>query len=502
MNSRRRWILFSGLASFFLSIMMLYQMTPFFQTYAQETAGVDDGTVGLIFAMLPMATLAGYIPANYAISVYGTRLPLAAGLLGLAAGSLMFGLSDSAFWWLLWRAVQGLAAAPVNTAITVMFANTFHGPGEFARVNSLQEGMSNIAFAGGPALGGFLFQCGGFLAPFAFSAAGHVLFVVLSLWVPSEGEEGDDIDDTLGNSDQQEPLVDASCEDESDLEPASMWSVMTSEVLLIVPAACCVAGIFGALDPVLPRHLHHTLGALEPSTIGFIISIMSWPTISLAVITPYLMEMTSGHTVMTTGVGLMAAACVLLGLSDPDAEALVGYSLQLEVGSSAQWALQISIFLSLGVASALGWTPVLPDMMEKSAARVARDRGISRRLAVGLAATSVSTLFSVCGSLGEALGPLLGGMLSSRFGFSGTFIIIGGAFGAYFVVLLLAPWARIQVYTKTDVVIPKALHYGPHTLIPKTTRHSSRPRASSHHSHDVAVADGSPFRVMDRAVSV
>mmetsp|Transcript_138238 Transcript_138238/g.441746 ORF Transcript_138238/g.441746 Transcript_138238/m.441746 type:complete len:312 (-) Transcript_138238:1452-2387(-) len=113
MESHKRWVLFSGLTSFFLSIAMLYQMSPFFQKYARVTTGATPDTVGLIFAVLPFSAFVFSVPAMGFIARHGPRVALASGLLLLACSSLMFGLSDTVSGWFFWRAVQGAATAPI-----------------------------------------------------------------------------------------------------------------------------------------------------------------------------------------------------------------------------------------------------------------------------------------------------------------------------------------------------------------------------------------------------
>jgi len=461
MDAKKRWVLFSGLTSFFLSIAMLYQMSPFFQMYAEKTAGASAGTVGLIFAVLPTASFIFAVPASKFIARAGHRIALASGLLLLAISSLLFGLSDSVTGWVVWRFFQGAASAPIYSAVACMFANTFTGPGEFAWVNSMQEAMANIGFAVGPMLGGFLFQWGGFFAPFAVSGFGHLLFVGLSLCTPGKKGSADGKD---------EPLV-----EQEEVTHLGVRDVMYGEILMVVPAGIIIPGIFGALDPVLASHLVACLGEVDPSTIGTLIAIPSVPSTLLALVVPKLMERYTADRVMTVGVILLAVCSALMGLSDPDSRQSLGWSLPLPPGSSAQWIFQVLLFACLGISSALGWTPVLPDMMEKAVARVTQHRNVSREVATQMVSPAVSALFNGGAAIGEAAGPIFGGMLLSRLGFGLTYVVLGSIFAVYAIALVCVPMphqmedvspSKLSIATK----LRAAVSFGPDVGSPSSNR--------------------------------
>lgn len=474
-------MLFSGLSSFFLSIAMLYQMSPYFQTYAEETANLGPGTIGIIFATLPFCSFIASVPAATMINRYGTRICVMFGLAVLALSSLMFGLSDSAEAWIFWRAVQGFSTAPIYGSVSVMFANTFHGPGEFSKVNGMQEAVAQIGFAVGPAMGGALFQHGGFLLPFGISALSHLPFIGLSFWTPSEEECADEKSTKLLSVDVDTGrLKSESSDEQSELEPVSLANIMTPEVLLIMPAGMIFCGVFGALDPVYARHFTDTLDVHSSSALGVLMSMPAIPSFVLALVVPFLMDRFGGHTIMTFGVALLSFCCVLIALSNPDVVQVLGWGLPLIPGSTAQWALQITIAMGIGSASACGWIPVLPDMMEKAAARVAKDRNLSREASTAMVSATVSSLFSMCTALGEAFGPIVGGILKNRCGFGGTFLLFGGILGIYLAVLIIVPWQAVpeafHEQTHVHTHLPgKLMHTTMHLTPVKRTPRSHQP---------------------------
>mmetsp|Transcript_60490 Transcript_60490/g.128228 ORF Transcript_60490/g.128228 Transcript_60490/m.128228 type:complete len:509 (-) Transcript_60490:534-2060(-) len=454
-DAKKRWILVSGLMSFLLSIAMLYQMSPFFAKYAEATAGADSGSVGFIFAVLPFSAFAFSVPAAKFITRVGARMAMPVGLFFLAISSLLFGLSDSIFWWTIWRCLQGASASIVYSAVSVLFANAFSNPNDFAWVSSLQEAMSNLGFSIGPTMGGFLFQYGGFFAPFGVSAVGHLLFVGLSCYSPQSGGGGNTPkkkvtassgSEAKGGSsndidEKEAPLLEeCGSDDEPEVEHANMVDVMTREVMLVLPAGIIIPALFGALDPVFARHYDHCLGNISPGTTGTLIGVWAFPSVAMALAVPALMEKFTARVVMMIGIFGFVCVSSLLGLSDPSARDSIGWALPLEVGGYAQWALQVFLGLALGSSSIFGWTPVLPVMMEKAAEHVVRTQGVSTKIAMAIVSPAISALFNGAASIGEALGPILGGMLIKKMEFGGTFVLMGLMFAVYFAVLVAVPW--------------------------------------------------------------
>ena len=124
---------------------MIYQMSPFFEVYARESCDASTLTVGFIFAAMPASSFLGNLAMDGMIRRFGVDVMMNFGLILLAGSSLGFGLSKSVLGWVCWRAVQGLATAPIYTSISTCLARTFTGEGEFHRVCGLQEVCGNVA---------------------------------------------------------------------------------------------------------------------------------------------------------------------------------------------------------------------------------------------------------------------------------------------------------------------------------------------------------------------
>ncbi|CAJ1340066.1 unnamed protein product [Effrenium voratum] len=86
-------ILVTCLGAYFLSMAMIYQMSPFFEVYARESCGASTVTVGFIFAAMPAASFLGNLAMDGLIRRFGVEVMMNFGLILLAVSSLGFGLS-------------------------------------------------------------------------------------------------------------------------------------------------------------------------------------------------------------------------------------------------------------------------------------------------------------------------------------------------------------------------------------------------------------------------
>lgn len=428
MDTHRRWSLVMYLATYFLSISMIYQMSPFFQPYAVKETGASAAQVGLIFAALPFASFAAAIPGGRLVSRLGPKGALTAGLLLLAGSTLGFGLSRSVGGWVSWRLVQGVATAPVYTAVQGALAQTFSGPGEFSVVNGYLEVVANLGFTVGPILGGTLFQWGGFQAPFLVSATLHVLFVGLSGCAPSGSGGVDAKADTLlageGDADAGKPL-DAS-------------RLCYRKVMIIAGVTALVLGAWGALEPVLANHFHATLGDVSDSTVGMLFALPAVFGTVVALIIPRLSGVVSDTCVMVFGIVVLVVGLVGFGIPLPDADTDSYISaLGLEVGSTGQWALQLTSMAIVGCGFQIAWTPCLPSLMDVAAQKVAVGTGTTVEVAIHRVSAAAASIFNAAAAIGEAAGPIFGGILVRDYGFEKMAMLFVVVLSAYALMMIV-----------------------------------------------------------------
>mmetsp|Transcript_28352 Transcript_28352/g.82140 ORF Transcript_28352/g.82140 Transcript_28352/m.82140 type:complete len:475 (+) Transcript_28352:65-1489(+) len=418
MESSKLWVLLNGLMSYFLSIALVYQMSPFFPKYAMETAGASAGEVGVIFAVLPGAAFLAAVPAGEAIVRFGPKRMLTLGLFGVACSSLMFGLSSSTSAWLFWRAWQGISSAFINSSISCTFAKAFPGPQEFAYVNGLQKAVASLGFALAPMLGGVLFSLGGFFWPFGASAICHLVFVALSCFVPGGGAP------TAAAI--KEPLLEREAP-----QHVSVREIWYKDVMLLLPACILVPAFWGAFDPLIAGHLHAALGITDSETTGALMAIPAYPAAVLNAVVAAVMARLRPDSIALFGLLLLVVAELGLALTDPGSEVGMHFNLYPEPGSPQQWTWQITILLLCGMGASFTWSPPMPDMMQKAANRIADQRRLSHEAAVEAVSPAVATVFNGAAAIGEAAGPILGGVLYNVCGFSGTFLTMAFVFLAY-----------------------------------------------------------------------
>ncbi|KAF4731868.1 hypothetical protein FOZ62_029334, partial [Perkinsus olseni] len=257
-------------------------------------------------------------------------------------------------------------------------------PDDIEKVFAAQELIANVGFALGPTIGAGLFQWGGFRMPFVTLAIVHLAVIVTMMitWVPlpqqdtAHGQHGSE----QGSGDDSKKIVGVR-------EVLSMRHVVLT---LISTALVCSA--FGFMDPVLSSHFLDVLGPVSPSVMGLL---FAFPTVTMAIVTPFIPQTTAFLTKRTTiALGLLAMGLFFANL---------GPAIKV---SSNPWVQQLVALGLAGVGSSWGWVPCMPYMIE----------GVPPGLGHG-ASDMISALFNGGASFGEALGPLLGGVLTDVIGF-------------------------------------------------------------------------------------
>ncbi|MGD0073420.1 MAG: MFS transporter [Candidatus Binataceae bacterium] len=159
-SGRARLILF---LTVFIDLLGFGIVIPFLPLYAKNL-GVGAAGVGLILAVYSAAQLI-FAPILGRLSDQMGRRPIIMlGLLGSAAGYLIYGSATSFFWLLVSRAVHGVCAATVSTAQAYIADTTEES--ERAQGMGLIGAAFGLGFVLGPGLGGLLTYVGLHLSAF------------------------------------------------------------------------------------------------------------------------------------------------------------------------------------------------------------------------------------------------------------------------------------------------------------------------------------------------
>jgi MFS transporter, DHA1 family, solute carrier family 18 (vesicular amine transporter), member 1/2 len=332
--------------------------------------GAGPSATGFLFACYAVAMVAVTPLAGWAVDRFGTRGPLVAGLVGLAAAVLLFALGGP-FWSLvLARLAQGAAGGLAWVASMALIAAVT--PLE-RRGQAFGLAMSavSVGLLVGPPVAGLLVQGFGPAAPFVVGAGLAVVDGVLRLvLVRAEPPPDEDVDGAAG--------------------PVAL--VRVPGTLPVVVAVVVAAALLSAPEPVLPLRLAREFG-LDAAGVGLVFA--------MAVLTSIVANTVVGRWTATVG------ARVLVGAG------AVGGALALLLVGLADDVLVVGAGMGLlGVAVALVLVPTTVLIGEQGARTVPPTLG------------GAYALFNLAYAGGIALGPLVSGPAVEAVGFGPAMVLV------------------------------------------------------------------------------
>ena len=120
--------------------------------------------------------------------IFGRKRFFLIGLSVFTAGSLLCGVAPSLAILIAGRAVQGLGAAALMPGTLSILTNTFHDPRERAQAIGLWAGVSGLALALGPLVGGTLIDRFGWQSVFFLNVPIGVIALVVALLAVAESK--------------------------------------------------------------------------------------------------------------------------------------------------------------------------------------------------------------------------------------------------------------------------------------------------------------------------
>jgi EmrB/QacA subfamily drug resistance transporter len=120
--------------------------------------------------------------------IFGRRRVFLFGVVTFAASSALIGFSQSDAWLVGWRAVQGVGAAFMMPATLSIITNAF-APQERGKAIGTWAGVSALALAIGPVVGGFLVENVSWQSIFFLNVPVAAAAVVVTLWATSESRD-------------------------------------------------------------------------------------------------------------------------------------------------------------------------------------------------------------------------------------------------------------------------------------------------------------------------
>ncbi|XP_026466940.1 MFS-type transporter SLC18B1-like [Ctenocephalides felis] len=370
----------------FISFCSMSVMAPFFPQEA-ERKGLTQTETGLVFSFYALVMFAASPLFGKLLPKIGARFLFLSGLFIAGGCSVVFGLLEYVedrklfmIFCFFVRGLEALGASAYSTASYVYVVACF--PDNIGTVLGLLETFVGLGMSMGPAIGGFLYSLGGFGLP--FYAVGILTLFVVPVTMCLLPHNND-----LGKTSKPGSLL---------LLAYCPGVLMTGLVVIVASSA------WGFLDPTLEPHLRQF--SLSAKQVGLIFLLFSSLYAVSSSFWGWLADKFNNHwSMMFSGLLLCSLGLLLLGPSP---------LLPLE---SSLW-LNLTSLSILGISIALALLPTFQSVL-----MFAMDAGCPDSVSTY---SVVAGLWSCMYSLGEVIGPTLGGTLLEKFGFPWCSTVMAG----------------------------------------------------------------------------
>lgn len=353
-------------------------MAPFFPRQASQK-GMSETVSGLVFSFYALVMFVSSPLFGKILPRVGAKFLFMSGMFVAGSCNLLFGMlayienfpTFTAYCFMV-RGMEALGASAYATASYVFVVDIF--PENIGSVLGILETFVGLGMSIGPALGGILFSVGGFGLPFYTLGVLMVTIVPVNLCLLPSGD--------ACNMEKKTGSL---------LELIQVPSVIMISLVIVV-----ISNIWGFLDPTLEPHLREF--QLSPEHIGLIFLLFSalygifspiWGCLADRCNNPWSM-MVWGLLICTVGLLLLGPSPLLPFLTNTIWLNLVALSI-------------------LGISVALTLLPTFQAVLE-----CAIEGGCGDDLSTY---SLVAGVWSCMYSLGEVIGPSVGGVLLEYYGF-------------------------------------------------------------------------------------
>jgi predicted MFS family arabinose efflux permease len=144
--------------------------------------GASPAMIGLLFGSFGATMFLVSMPMGAVSDRVGRRAPMLAGLIALAASTLLFSYATTLPALFAARLVQGAADATTWVVGFALVADLY-APEERGRITGIILGGTSVAYLVGPSIGGWLYEMGGIRLPFLAVTGMAVLTLIGFSWL-------------------------------------------------------------------------------------------------------------------------------------------------------------------------------------------------------------------------------------------------------------------------------------------------------------------------------
>mmetsp|Transcript_17927 Transcript_17927/g.34267 ORF Transcript_17927/g.34267 Transcript_17927/m.34267 type:complete len:488 (-) Transcript_17927:749-2212(-) len=425
-----------------------------------ESLGQSPATIGVAFAVYPIALFVFSPPAGWLCSKIGQAPVLYAGVLlegVLSIPSAYFATlapTDAlrVALYIFLRTLQGVGGAMSYTSICARLGDRF--PDNLGEVMGLQEAVAGLGYTLGPVAGALLYNWGGFPLPFLVMGGLLLASMVVLPWAMADGEEasgeypgarysvagtpprgsvggsmrsqnnfgGEEADiNNIADVAAAHLDLDDAMNDQSPLEEgllalaqprghgagtrAFAAALRCASVLEGGGVTVASGAAIGFLVPSLQGHMKAAL-QLDTVGVGFMFALIASMYITASAVSGWAGDRFGYRGVMVAGLLTLTVSYLLVGPA-PWLTSVFPHKLWFA------WTSQLLALSGIGMGAGLALVPAMPFMLQGL-----RQEGVPNSSEI------CAALYASAYSLGEGLGPLLGGGLSQAIGFDWATVAI------------------------------------------------------------------------------
>ncbi|MFB0561962.1 MAG: MFS transporter [Candidatus Lokiarchaeia archaeon] len=378
--------------SAFIDSMGYGIIVPFLPQYALSL-GASDLDLGIIFASYSLVQLVTTIPFGLMSDRYGRRPFMVSGMLLLGVASLLYPLAQSVLAITACRAVQGLAASATWSSAIALVADMFPGRDKGEKLG-IATGITSTGGIAGPLVGGVLSDIN-FNFPFLLLALLSIAMFVYMYF-------------RLKVTRKEKPV------ETLPYREIVRKTLGIRNIVIIIIINVLTMIFWGFIEPLMPPYLSGRF-SLSSTQIGLIFGAAS---LSYAVFQPLVGRLSDRYgrkIFIVSGMALLAGVNLIIPFcGDPV-------------------SLTVCVMATAAVGT-IAFTPLTPLAIESI-----QDKEIE-------AYATVNSLFSIAFYVGYSIGPVIGALISSYFGFESMFFF----YSLILVIVLLISQAYLKEMMKRE----------------------------------------------------